>query len=99
LARVAGVRIATGTDAFGIVPTELLWREVALLVAEGGFTPGQALHAATGAAAELLGIEARAGRVAPRLRADLVLVEGDTLSDVPSAVRIRAVWRAGRRVR
>jgi imidazolonepropionase-like amidohydrolase len=81
MARRAGVPIAAGTDSFAIVPVEALRREVHLLVAEGGMTPVEALHAATGAAADLLGIAERAGRVEAGKQADLLLVEGDPTSD------------------
>ena len=98
MAHRAGVRIATGTDSFAIVPIELIHREVALLVTEGGLTPQEALHAATGAAAELIGIAAHTGTVAAGKRADLALVEGDPVSDPTCVARLVAVWRGGERV-
>jgi len=98
-ARMAGVQVAAGTDCFGIVPVTALWREVRLLVEEGGYTPAAALYAATGAAAALLGIPDHTGTVAPRMAADLVLLEGNALSDLPDPARIVAVWRRGVRVR
>jgi len=99
MARAAGVRVATGTDAFAIVPIEALRHEVSLLVSEGGFTPCQALHAATGAAAELAGIGAHTGVVEAGRRADLLLVDGDPTSDPACLDAVAAVWRSGVRVR
>jgi imidazolonepropionase-like amidohydrolase len=95
----AGVRIATGTDSFGIVPIEALHREISLLVSLGGLTPTEALRAATSAAASLIGIDDRTGTIAGGMRADLVLVEGDPTADPECLGRIRGVWRRGVRVR
>lgn len=98
LARRAGVRLATGTDAVAIVPLDAVRREVSLLVQAAALTPVEALRAATSAAAELLGIAAETGAIAPGRRADLLLVDGDPLADVTALTRVQGVWRAGRRV-
>jgi imidazolonepropionase-like amidohydrolase len=98
IAHRAGVRLATGTDSFAIVPIESLRREVLLLVQEARLTPTEALHAATGAAAELLGIADHAGVVRPGIAADLLLIDGDPTSDPACIARVEAVWRRGRRV-
>jgi imidazolonepropionase-like amidohydrolase len=98
-ARRAGVRIATGTDSFAIVPIESIHREVVLLVEAADYTPAEALHAATGAAAALLGIDAHSGHVVPGYAANLLLVDGDPTSDPACLSRIAAVWRRGVRVR
>ena len=45
-------------------------------------TPMQALVAATGDAARCLGLDSVVGTVAPGKRADLILVNGDPLTDV-----------------
>ena len=99
MARQAGVRVATGTDSFAVVPIEALHREAGLLVAEGGYTPTEALHAATGAAAALLGIEDRTGRISAGMQADLLLVDGDPTADPACLGSIAAVWRRGERTR
>lgn len=91
----AGVRMATGTDAVTIVPVTAVRREVALLVEAAGFTPVEALRAATSCAADLLGIASHTGSLRPGLRADLLLVDGDPLSEPSALVRVTAVWRAG----
>jgi imidazolonepropionase-like amidohydrolase len=98
MAHRAGVRLATGTDSFAIVPIESLHREALLMVQEAGLTPAEALHAATGAAAELLGIADRTGTIAAGMRADLLLLDGDPTSDPACLSRVEAVWRGGRRV-
>jgi imidazolonepropionase-like amidohydrolase len=58
-----------------------------------GLTPMQAIQAATGLAAECLGLEGEIGTVAPGKRADLVAVTGDPLADVkllqdPASIRL-----------
>lgn len=99
MAHSAGIRIAAGTDSFAIVPIESLHREALLLVSEGGLPPVEALHAVTGAAADLLGIAGHSGRVAPGLHADLLLVDGDPTTDPERLASIAAVWRRGVRIR
>lgn len=73
-AHAGGVRIAMGTDsgvfAHGSAPRELAW------LVRAGLSPAQALHAATGSAAALLGRD-DVGRVAAGLVADLVVLDGD----------------------
>ncbi len=76
----AGVRIAYGTDA-GVYPHGQNARQFAYMV-RFGMTPMQAIQSATINAARLLGQEKDIGAIAPGLRADLVAVSGDPLSDV-----------------
>jgi len=76
LAIDAGVPIAMGTDA-GVAPHGDNLHELELLV-DAGLTPARALHAATGAAAKLLGLYDELGTIQPGKRADLVLVRDHT---------------------
>ena len=76
----AGVRIAYGTDA-GVYPHGQNARQFAYMV-RFGMTPMQAIQSATINAARLLGQEKDIGAIVPGLRADLVAVSGDPLSDV-----------------
>lgn len=92
----AGVKVAMGTDS-GVTPHGRNLEELALLV-EAGMTPAQALHSATGAAAELLGVASELGTIAPGKRADLVLVAGDPLAVDTLDNRIRQVYQDGRLV-
>src|SRR5215468_7847832 len=79
-ALAAGVKIAAGTDAGGHGhPNNAM--EIECLV-KAGLTPLQALRAATGWAAECLGMERDVGTVEQGKFADLVVVAGDPLSDV-----------------
>ena len=76
----AGVKIAAGTDAGGHGhPSNAM--EIECLV-KAGLTPLQALRAATGWAAECVGLERDLGTVEKGKLADLVVVRGDPLSDV-----------------
>jgi imidazolonepropionase-like amidohydrolase len=76
----AGVKIAAGTDAGGHGhPSNAM--EIECLV-KAGLTPLQALRAATGWAAECLGLERDIGTVEKGKLADLVVIAGDPLGDV-----------------
>lgn len=79
LALREGVPIALGSDA-GVFPHGANGRELVTMV-ELGMTPMAAIVAATGAAADLLGLQ-DVGRVVEGSLADLVVVDGDPLVDV-----------------
>lgn len=81
-ARELGVRIATGADNYYQADSiNRISFEVERLV-ELGYTPFEALRAATVSSAELLGVADRTGRIAEGYEADLVLVPGNPLEDV-----------------
>jgi imidazolonepropionase-like amidohydrolase len=96
----AGVRVVMGSDAgnWPQIPYSFhgpsTLREVALL--EGaGFSPAEALLASTAWPAEMLGLEDEIGRVLPGMRADLVVVDGDPLTDLSALTRNVYTVRAG----
>ncbi|MFI7633047.1 amidohydrolase family protein [Nonomuraea sp. NPDC049400] len=91
----AGVPVPAGTDAtpFGPVHGAGLHHEL-LLLTEAGWTPEQALAAATSIPARCFGLADR-GRIAPGLRADLLLVNGDPTTDITATRAIADVWRGG----
>lgn len=96
----AGVVVLAGTDANtqpGVpaqVPHgESLHHELELLVT-AGLSPAQALRSATSEPARVFGLADR-GAVEPGLRADLVLVDGDPLSDIRATRTIRRIWCGG----
>src|SRR6201987_2860072 len=95
-AMAAGVRIAAGTDAGGHGhPSNAM--ELECLV-KAGMTPLQALRAATGWAAECLGLDRDIGTVEEGKLADLIVVAGDPLSDVTvlqNPERIALVLKGG----
>jgi imidazolonepropionase-like amidohydrolase len=79
-ARKAGVKVATGSDAgFMLAHGTTNAREIELLV-RGGYSPLEALAAATSVGADLMEIDA--GRLKPGKLADIVLVKGDPLADI-----------------
>jgi imidazolonepropionase-like amidohydrolase len=94
----AGVRLLAGTDANLWQPQHGagMHRELELLV-RAGLTPAEALTAATSTPATTFGLTDR-GRIAPGLRADLLLVEGDPTTDITATSAIAAVWRNGTRL-
>lgn len=80
--RAAGVRLLAGTDANIWEPRHGagMHQELALLV-RAGLSAEEALTAATSRVADKFGLTDR-GRIAPGLRADLLLVDGDPTADV-----------------
>lgn len=94
----AGVPLLAGTDANLWAPThgDGMHRELELLVA-AGLSPVEALTSATSLPAKTFGLADR-GRVAPGLRADLLLVEGNPAEDIAATKAIVGVWRRGVRL-
>ncbi|GAB4168560.1 MAG: amidohydrolase family protein [Wenzhouxiangellaceae bacterium] len=93
-AHAAGVKIAFGTDS-GVSPHGQNAREFALMV-EAGMTPIEAIRAATLRAAELLGIERQAGRIAPGYWADIIAVADDPLKNVRTLEQVVFVMKGGK---
>ena len=80
LALESGVKVVAGTDEGGWVHGNNA-HEISCLVA-AGMEPMRAIVAATGHAAQCLGLDADVGSVVAGKKADLILVEGDPLQDV-----------------
>ena len=80
MAMEAGVKVVAGTDEGGWMHGNNA-HEISCLV-EAGMTPLKAIVAATGHAAQCLGLEAEIGTLTKGKMADLILVEGDPLQDV-----------------
>ena len=98
-AYAAGVPILAGTDAIGgdgdtDVPN--IHEEMALLVEKGGLSAMDALVAATGTAAKVLGMTSTHGTIAVGKAADLVLLRADPIADIRSTRAIEAVFQRGR---
>ena len=95
-AAAAGVKVAMGTDC-PVAPHGTNLHELQLM-AEHGFTPTQALVAATSSAADLMGLADQLGTLEPGKRADLVVVDGDAFEFSTLKDRIEQVWKDGVRV-
>ena len=83
----AGIPIVAGTDQ--AIPGYSLHRELELYV-DAGFTPLEALQAATIQAARAAGVEKESGSLTPGKRGDVLLLDADPLADIHNT---RAVWR------
>ncbi|GHU63109.1 imidazolonepropionase [Clostridia bacterium] len=96
----AGVDILAGSDVSEPVPGlgglahgASLHHELQLLV-EAGFTPTEALRAATSVPAHRFSLDDR-GQIIPGARADLLLIDGDPLIDISHTLNIDTIWRGG----
>lgn len=94
----AGVPLLAGSDApnRGTAHGASVHREMELLVA-AGLTPKEALAAATSVPARVFRLADR-GRIAPGLKADLLLVEGDPTTDILATRNLLRIWKSGREV-
>jgi imidazolonepropionase-like amidohydrolase len=93
-----GVRIVAGPDAPNRrIPVGASLLAELDLIHRAGATVEQTLAAATSNVADAYRIRDR-GRIAPKQRADLLLVAGDARSDLRAVWKTRAVWKAGVRV-
>ncbi|WP_369033066.1 MULTISPECIES: amidohydrolase family protein [Streptomyces] len=78
-----GIRVVPGGDyGFAWNPVGRNLRDLELFVDWFGFTPAEALRAATGHGGEVMGLGDRLGLVRAGFLADLVLVDGDPLADI-----------------
>jgi imidazolonepropionase-like amidohydrolase len=96
----AGVTLVTGSDAGNVLvihgPT--VQQELALWV-QAGIPAAAALQAATYNAARALGADNRIGAIEAGRDANLLLVDGDPLSDISATERISLVVYKGERIR
>ncbi|HEX8209746.1 MAG TPA: amidohydrolase family protein [Longimicrobium sp.] len=94
----AGMVVMVGSDAGAplVVPGFATHDELAQLVEIGGFTPLQALQAATLRPARFMGRADSLGIVAGGRLADLVLLDANPLADIRNTQKIRGVVLNGR---
>jgi hypothetical protein len=94
-----GVLLVAGSDAMSrpFIPSgSSLHRELQILT-DNGLTPYEAVRTATVNPATLLGKQREFGTIAPGMRADLLLVDGNPLHDLnrlkqPLGVMVRGRW-------
>lgn len=89
----AGVPIVAGTDL--TVPGYSLHREMELYV-KAGFTPMEAIQAATLVPARAMGLEKESGTLQPGMRADVLVVNGNPLERISDTRNVRFVIADGR---
>jgi imidazolonepropionase-like amidohydrolase len=89
----AGIPIVAGTDQS--VPGHSLHRELELYV-RAGFSPLEALQAATIVPARAMKTESDSGTIEPGKRGDLIVLDGNPLDDIHNTRRIHRVITGGR---
>ena len=100
MAKKVGANIALGTDSgspYGSIHGKVQALELELMVSKG-LTEMEAIMAATKTAAECIGIGHQTGTIEPGKLADLIVVEGDPLSNIgvlKDLSRIKAVIKDG----
>jgi imidazolonepropionase-like amidohydrolase len=95
-----GLKILPGGDyGFPFNPNGRNARDLELFVQHFGYTPEEALSAATLLGGQLMGMGDKLGQVRPGFLADLLLVDGDPVADVTvlqDRSRLRAIMKDGR---
>ena len=99
MAHHLGVKMAAGTDFSGppMVPFGKNALELELMV-KAGFSPMEAIVAATKIGSEVLGMESEVGTIEPGKTADIIVVDGNPLEDVAilqEDARIKLVMKGG----
>jgi len=88
----AGIPVVAGTDQ--AVPGHSLHREIELYV-QAGFTPMEAIQAATIVPASVMGLDKELGTVEKGKRGDLILINGDPLQDIHNTRNVEYVITNG----
>jgi imidazolonepropionase-like amidohydrolase len=89
----AGVTVVAGTDQ--AVPGYSLYREIELY-AQAGFTPMEAIRAATAVPARVMGFDKQLGTVEVGKQADLILLDANPLDDIHNIRKVRSVITGGK---
>jgi len=92
-AHEAGIKVAFGTDT-GVSKHGDNAQEFALMV-KAGFTPLEAIRAATVGGADHLGLSSQIGTLSAGKSADLIAVKGDPLKDVTELEHVAYVMKGG----
>lgn len=88
----AGIPIVAGTDQS--VPGHSLHREIELYV-QAGFTPMEAIQAATIVPARVMGLDKELGTIEKGKRGDLILLTADPLADIHNGRQVEYVITNG----
>jgi imidazolonepropionase-like amidohydrolase len=92
-AHEAGVPLIAGTDEG--IPAFSLYRELELYV-KAGFTPMDALRAATAVAAEAMRVDKDVGTIERGKRADLLVLDANPLENISNVRSVRFVIKDGK---
>jgi len=88
----AGIPVVAGTDQ--TVPGYSLHREIELYV-QAGFSPMEAIQAATIVPARAMGLDKESGTVETGKRGDLILIDGNPLEDIRNTRNVEYVITNG----
>lgn len=88
----AGIPVVAGTDQ--AVPGHSLHREIELYV-EAGFSPMEAIQAATIVSARAMGLDKETGTIQKGKRGDVILIDGDPLADIRNTRNVEYVITNG----
>jgi imidazolonepropionase-like amidohydrolase len=88
----AGIPIVAGTDQ--TVPGYSLYREIELY-AQAGFTPMEAIQAATIVPARVMGVDKELGTIEPGKRADLIILDANPLESIHNIRTVKFVITNG----
>jgi imidazolonepropionase-like amidohydrolase len=88
----AGIPIVAGTDQ--TVPGYSLYREIEIYV-QAGFTPMEAIQAATIVPARVMGLDKEVGTVEAGKRADVIILEGNPLESIHNIRKVKYVITNG----
>ncbi len=101
LALAKKIPMAVGSDSgHRFNPQSDIAIELEIMV-ETGFTPMQAIEAATRVGAGAIGLGDQVGRLAPGMMADLLVIDGEPLSDISvlrQSERLNRVYKGGKLV-
>jgi imidazolonepropionase-like amidohydrolase len=101
-AHVAGILVDAGTDSQGMTQGKqseagaAVTEEMALLVKQCGFTPVEAIQAATQVSAMAVGQGAIKGTITRGMAADLVVLSDDPVADIANVRRVVEVMKDGK---
>jgi imidazolonepropionase-like amidohydrolase len=88
----AGIPVVAGTDQ--TVPGYSLHREIELYV-QAGFTPMEAIQAATIVPARAMGVDKESGTIQKGKRGDVILISGNPLEDIRNTRNVETVIANG----
>jgi imidazolonepropionase-like amidohydrolase len=99
--KAAGIKMAIGTDAiyeFMNENPDLYFEEVERFV-KNGYTPQEAIVAATRIGAEVLEVSDRLGTIEKGKIADLLVIDGDPLDDIRNLRKVSVIIQGGKVIR